>query len=325
MAKEGGEMKAIWLKGQKISIRDDIPMPVPVEGEALIRTLMAGICSTDLELLRGYYPYDGIPGHEFIGEVMAAPGADEWIGRRVVGEINLTCGVCPACLSGRGHHCLNRTVLGIMDRAGTMAEAFTLPLRNLVAIPEDIPNEEAVFSEPLAAAVQVLEQVHIAPEMRVVVVGAGRLGQLIARCLKLTGCDLLVVARRESARQALENHGIKPVLAGDLKDGVADVVVEATGAAEGFTLSRRLVRSAGTLILKSTFAGDVSVNLSSLVVDEITVVGSRCGSFSPAVRLLSAGLVSCADMIDSVYSMDEGLAAFDRAAMPGVFKVLLKP
>ncbi|HPH95802.1 MAG TPA: alcohol dehydrogenase catalytic domain-containing protein [Anaerolineaceae bacterium] len=325
MAKESGKMKAIWLENQKISFRRDVPAPVPGEGEALIRMIMSGVCSTDLELIRGYYPYTGVPGHEFVGEVVEAPGAEEWIGKRVAGEINLTCGVCPACLKGRSHHCLNRTVLGIMGHSGSMAEELVLPVKNLIALPDQIPNEEAVFVEPLAAAVQVLEQVHIAPGMRVVVVGAGRLGQLIARCLKLTGCDLKVVVRRESARKALEIHGIKAVAAEELTNGSADVVVEATGSAEGFDLSRRLVRAAGILVLKSTFAGDVSVNLSSLVVDEITVVGSRCGEFNPAVRLMAAGLVNCKDMIDSIYPLDQGVAAFERAAMPGILKVVLTP
>jgi threonine dehydrogenase-like Zn-dependent dehydrogenase len=290
---------------------------------ALIQLRMAGICSTDLEMLRGYYPFTGIPGHEFVGDVLAAPGNEAWVGKRVVGEINLTCGECEACLAGREHHCSNRTALGIQGHDGVLAERFTLPVRNLHEVPSSVPDDLAVFTEPLAAALEIQEQVQIQPGMRVLVVGAGRLGMLIAQTLRLTGCDLSVVVRRQAPADLLARYGIKTVFVDDVVENSADLVVEVTGSPDGFALSRKAVRPAGTLVLKSTFAGDVTLNLSAIVVDEIRLVGSRCGPFAPALRLLEAGLVDLRPLISARYPLSEGLAAMEKAAEHGVLKVLV--
>ena len=318
-------MKGLWLEEQKLSYREDLPIPEVAEGMALIKMRQAGVCATDLEMTHGYYPFTGIPGHEFVGEVVTAPGNDGWVGQRVVGEINVTCGKCAACQAGRRHHCANRTVLGILGHNGVLAEFFTLPIENLHKVPDSISDDAAVFTEPLAAALEIQQQVQIRPDMRVLVVGAGRLGLLIAQTLKLTGCDLRVVVRREKAARLLATWGIEAIDQADVEENSADLVVEVTGAPGGFELSRKAVHPAGTLILKSTFAGDVSLNLSALVVDEVTLVGSRCGPFAPALRLLAGGCVDPLPMVDARYVLSEGTAAFQKAAEQGVLKVLVTP
>ncbi len=317
-------MRGLWLKDQRLTLSDDLPIPEPQQGEALIKTRLAGVCATDLEMTRGYYPFTGVPGHEFVGEVAAAPGFEGWIGQRVVGEINLVCGACSACRAGRGHHCENRTVLGILGKDGVLAEYFTLPMENLHAVPEAVPDAAAVFTEPLAAALEIQEQVQVKPGMKVLVVGAGRLGLLIAQTLRLTGCDLAVAVRREAQAQLLAGWGIPAVDAHLVPAHSADLVVEVTGSPGGFSLARQAVRPGGTLVLKSTFAGDVNLNLSALVVDEITLVGSRCGPFEPAMRLLAAGLVDPLPMVAARYRLSEGVAAFEKAAERGVLKVLVE-
>jgi len=318
-------MKGLWLQDQQLTFRTDIPVPEPGEGEALIKTRLAGICATDIKMTHGYYPFTGVPGHEFVGEVAAAPGHEGWVSQRVVGEINLVCGQCGACRAGRTHHCEQRRVLGITDRDGVLAEYFTLPMENLHAVPEGVTDEAAVFTEPLAAALEIHEQVHIQPGMKVLVVGAGRLGLLIAQALKLTGCDLAVAVRREAPARLLADWGIPAVDVGRIPAHSADLVVDVTGSPAGFALSREALRPMGTLVMKSTFPGDVKLNLSSLVVDEITLVGSRCGPFAPALRLLAAGLVDTASMVDARYGFSEGLAAFEKSAEHGVLKVLVAP
>ncbi len=314
-------MNALWLENNQISLRD-IPQPQKPD-EALIKVRMAGICSTDLELVKGYYPYTGILGHEFVGEVVSAPDA-EWVGRRVVGEINAVCGTCEACLNGRSTHCENRTVLGIANRNGVFAEYTSLPLKNLYCVPDSVPDEHAVFVEPLAAALEIQEQIKLQKTDRVLLIGAGRLGQLIAQTLALTGCDLHVVARNLHAQQLLTARGIKVIADSDVQSQKWDVVIEATGSTDGFTLARRAVRPRGTMVLKSTYAGDMSVNISSIVVDEITVLGSRCGPFEPALRLLEKREVDPSVLISDRYKLTDALQAFEKAAQPGVLKVLLE-
>ena len=318
-------MKGLWLEDRQLTYREDLPAPEPGQGMALIKMRMAGLCATDLEMTHGYYPFKGVPGHEFVGQVVSAPKNEAWVGRRVVGEINLTCGSCSACQAGRSSHCAERSVLGILGHDGVFAEYFTLPVANLHAVPESLPDEAAVFTEPTAAALQIQEQVKIQPGMRVLVVGAGRLGILIVQTLRLTGCDLQVVVRREAQAEFLSNFGIEPVFSDAVTKGEADLVVEVTGSPDGFELSRKAVRPGGLLVLKSTFADHVSLNLSSLVVDEVTLVGSRCGPFEPALRLLESGLVDPLPMISTRFRLDQGLAAFKKAAEPGVLKVLITP
>lgn len=315
-------MNALWLEDNKISLRD-IPQPGK-PNEALIKIRRAGICSTDLELVKGYYPYTGVIGHEFVGEVIEAEDVS-WIGQRVVGDINVVCGQCEQCLNGRPTHCEHRTVLGIVNRDGTFAEYTTLPIANLHRVPDSVPDEMAVFTEPLAAALEIQDQIQIKPTDRVLLVGAGRLGQLIAQTLALTGCDLRVVARHPHQQILLKARGIRTITEEEIQPWRWDIVVEATGSPDGFSLARRAIRPRGTMVLKSTYKGDMSVNFSSVVVDEINLVGSRCGPFEPALRLMEARQVDPTVLIAAEFNLGEALKAFERAAETGVLKVLVEP
>lgn len=308
-------------------VRDDVPAPVPQPGEALVRVVCAGICATDVELARGYYPYAGVLGHEFVGVVedvhADAVVSRVWRGARVVGEINAACGVCGACARGHRTHCERRTVLGIVGRSGAFAEYLSLPVVNLHRVPDAVSTDAAVFTEPLAAALEIQEQVAIAAGQRVLVVGAGKLGQLVAQTLALTGCALVVACRSRGKAGLLEARGIATMAPGDIVSGSFDVAVECTGNASGFDLARRALRPRGTLVLKSTYAGALTLDASALVVDEIVVVGSRCGPFAPALDLLAAGRVDVAPLVHARYALRDGLEAFARAQRPGALKVLL--
>lgn len=318
-------MKALWLENRTLRFETDAAPPSPAPDEAVVRVTCAGICNTDLELVRGYYPYTGIPGHEFVGVVESAPYA-AWVGRRVVGEINATCGgACETCRAGRPTHCENRTVLGIVNRNGAFAERLALPVANLHAVPDDVADDVAAFTEPLAAALEIQQQVSIGPGMRVVVIGDGKLGNLIAQTLALTGSDLLVVGRNPAKLDLLTARGIPTGTLDDIVDRRADLVVECTGNPEGLALARRAVRPRGTVVLKSTYAGAVSVDLSGVVVDEITLLGSRCGPFAPALDLLARGGVDVGSLVHGRYPLAEGVEAFAHAARPGVLKVLVTP
>ncbi len=316
-------MRALYFNGA-LALQTDALPPIPPAGEALIRTQLAGICNTDLEIERGYMGFTGILGHEFVGVVESAPTAPHLEGQRVVGEINAYCGECPTCRRGETTQCPHRTTLGIDRRNGTMADYFTLPAKLLYPVPESIPGEWAVFTEPLAAACQILEQVHLRPTDRVVILGDGKLGLLVAQVLQLTGCNLLVVGKHPAKLAILQRRGIRTQLSTEpLPPHYADVVVEATGSPAGFATACRLTRPRGTLVLKSTFHGDVQFNLSRIVVDEITVVGLRCGPFAAALRLLEQRLVEVEPLIHARYSLDNGLAAFEQAKAPGALKVLI--
>jgi threonine dehydrogenase-like Zn-dependent dehydrogenase len=349
-------MQALWLENHRLDLRSVSEPSKP--GEALIRIRKAGICSTDLELVKGYYPFTGIPGHEFVGEVVSTPArlrhpppnpqqefrmisqkthadlGEGWgggaggglrVGDRVVGEINVTCGNCEQCLNGRSSHCENRTTLGITGRDGVFAEFATLPLANLHRVPASVPDELAVFTEPLAAALEIQQQVHIRPTDRVLVVGAGRLGQLIAQTLSLTGCNLHVVARHAYQQKILSERGIRIIDEEKIRHWCWDIVVEATGSPGGFSLARQAIRPRGTLVLKSTYKGELSVNFSSIVVDEVNIVGSRCGPFEPALRLIEKGEVDPSPLIAAEFKLGNALQAFERAAQAGVLKVLVTP
>ena len=315
-------MRALLLDG-KLKLVEDYPTPEPPPGEALIRVSVAGVCNTDLELLKGYHQFRGVPGHEFVGVVERAPAAEAWEGRRVVGEINVACGACPTCRANRPTHCPHRTTLGISGRDGAFAEYLTLPIANLHPVPGAIPDEVAVFTEPLAAACEIIQQVHLRPTDRVIVVGDGKLGLLCAQVLALTGCDLTVVGHHPEKLEIVARQGIATALANAGVEGGADVVVEATGHPGGYATARRLVRPRGTIVLKSTYHASLEVNLTKVVVDEITLVGSRCGPFAPALRLLERGLVEVVPLIQARYPFSEVLAAFEHAAQPGALKVLV--
>ncbi len=314
-------MNALWLQDNKLSLRD-ISQPRK-SNEALIKIRKAGICSTDLELVKGYYPYTGVIGHEFVGEVMEANDVS-WIGQRVVGEINVVCGQCEQCLNGRPTHCENRTVLGIVNRDGTFAEFTQLPITNLHRVPASVPDEMAVFTEPLAAALEIQEQIHIKPTDRVLLIGAGRLGQLIAQTLALTGCDLRVVARH-TQQDLLKRRGIRIIAEEEIQPWRWDIVVEATGSPSGFSLARGAIRPRGTMVLKSTYKGEMGVNFSSIVVDEINLIGSRCGPFDPALRLMESKQVDPTVLIANEFRLNDALKAFEHAAESGVLKVLVEP
>ncbi len=307
-------MRALWLEEQRLTIRD-VKAPVPPDGEKLVRVLLAGICNTDIELTRGYYPFSGIPGHEFVGEVD---------GKRVVGEINASCGSCEPCRNDRRTHCDRRSVLGIIGRNGAFAEYLTLPASNLHAVPDNVATEEAVFAEPLAAALEIQEQVDIMPDDRVLVVGDGKLGQLVAQTLALTGCQLSVAGRHRNKLARLEKLGIMRVAPHSIEPKTFDFAVECTGNPTGFALARKALRARGTLVMKSTYAGDLTFNASSLVVDEITLIGSRCGPMDRALEVLSSRAVDVSGLVDAAYSLNDAIAAFEHAQRPGVLKVLVK-
>jgi threonine dehydrogenase-like Zn-dependent dehydrogenase len=315
-------MRALLLD-EALRLVEDYPTPEPPPGEALIRVRLAGICNTDLELAKGYMQFHGVPGHEFVGVVERTPGAEEWEGRRVVGEINAACGTCSTCQAGRPTHCPHRTTLGISGRNGAFAEYLTLPVRNLHPVPDTVPDEIAVFTEPLAAACEILQQVHIRPTDRAVVLGDGKLGLLCAQVLALTGCDLITVGHHREKLNLLAQQGIPTAMEGDPIEAGADLVVEATGRPEGYAAARRLVRPRGTIMLKSTYHGSVDADLTMAVVDEITLVGSRCGPFAPALRLLERDIVNVTPLIQARYRLSEALAAFEHAARPGTLKILM--
>ncbi len=325
-------MKGLWLEQNQLSLRTSIPTPEPAAGEALIRVLQAGVCNTDLELLRGYYPYTGILGHEFVGIV--EQGSADLVGQRVVGEINASCGTCRFCQTRMPTHCEARTVLGIVNRNGAFADYLCLPTRNLHVVPDSVSTDAATFTEPLAAALEIQEQVAITPSDRILVIGDGKLGQLVAQTLALTGCDLLAVGRHRDKLANLEAFGIQTGFADALSTGrnsagIApksfDIAVECTGNPEGFAIALQSLRPRGTLVLKSTYAGNLSLDASAIVVDEITVVGSRCGPFPAALNLLAEGKIEVRSLIQARYPLTDGLAAFDHAQRRGTLKVLLEP
>jgi threonine dehydrogenase-like Zn-dependent dehydrogenase len=318
-------MKALTFD-KELQFIEDAPTPRR-EGECLVRVVLAGICNTDIEITRGYAGFQGILGHEFVGIVEEAPDQG-LIGKRVVGEINAGCGACPECLRGDARHCPSRTTLGIVGRDGSFAEYLSLPARNLFEVPEDVSDEEAVFTEPLAAAGEILEQTTITPDHRVAVIGEGKLGLLIAQVLRLTGCRLVVLGKHEEKLAIARRRGIETLVvaqASSLGPRSFDVVVEATGSPSGFESALNLVRPRGTLILKSTFFGGLRVDTARIVVDELTVLGSRCGRFPRALEMLKTRQVEVADMLSEVFPLEEGPRAFEVAPAPGVLKVLLRP
>ncbi len=299
----------------------NIPVPQMVAGEAIIAPRLAGICATDVHITRGYMHYQGVLGHEFVGTVVACDDPT-WLGQRVVGEINACCHHCPTCARGDEPHCPNRTTLGIDRRDGTMAERFRLPLANLHRVPAALTDEAAVFTEPLAAALEIVEQSHLRPTERIAIVGDGKLGLLVAQVLRLTGAEIVVVGRHPERWSLLQAQGI--TVTGDAPAVAArhwDVAVDCTGSPAGLETARRLVRPRGRLVLKSTFHGSSPLDLSLLVVDEIALIGSRCGPFAPALRLLERGLIETAPLIHAIYSLAAAEQAFEAAQ--GQLKVLL--
>jgi alcohol dehydrogenase len=303
----------------------DIDPPRPRPGEALLRLRLAGVCSTDLHITRGYMGFEGTLGHEFVAEVEEAEDR-RWIGRRVVGEINLACGSCARCRRGLGRHCATRTVLGILGKDGCFQERFTLPVANLHPVPDDVPDALAVFAEPLAAAHEILEQLHVAPGTRAVVLGDGKLGSLCAQVLHHAGARVTLVGRHRRKLDLAAAVGIDTALAdAPLADDAFALAVEATGSPAGFERARALLEPRGTLVLKSTFHGALTLETAPIVIDELTVLGSRCGPFPPAVDALAAGRIDPRPLVDATFPLRDGLAALEAAAARGAAKVLLAP
>jgi threonine dehydrogenase-like Zn-dependent dehydrogenase len=311
-------VRALRWDGSRLALARDLPPPTPAPGDALVRVALAGICRTDVEITRGYLDFRGTLGHEWVGRVVAA-GDPQLVGRRVVGEINLACGRCALCAAGLGRHCPTRRVLGIAGADGAFADLIVVPERNLHLVPDGIPDTAAVFTEPLAAACEILEQIGAVSGARAVVLGAGKLGLLVAQVLVRAGAEVIVAARHpaQQARAArLGITGVTPQLG-------ADLVVDATGNADGLRQALALVRPRGIVVLKTTVAGEHRLDLAPAVVNEITLVGSRCGRFAPALEALADGTVAVEPLIDAVVPLDEGVAAFDRAAAAGAMKILL--
>lgn len=314
-------MLAAWIENGSVELRG-LPRPRPRKGEALIRVHCAGICNTDLELLAGYYGFRGVPGHEFVGTVVE--GSPRWLGRRVAGEISLGCGRCPQCAAGMRRHCPRRRVLGILNHPGALAEFLVLPEENLHEIPRSVPDEEAVFCEPLAAACEILEQVRIPRAAPVAVLGDGKLGLLCAQALAAAGAQVVLFGRHPERSRWLARRGIR------LQDGARrpsrafPFVVEATGSAAGLEEALQLVAPRGTVVLKSTTHEPVRADLSKLVVvPEVTLVGSRCGPFPKALRLLSQRRVETAPLVHGRLNLADVAEAFRKAAAPGALKVLV--
>jgi alcohol dehydrogenase len=316
-------MKAFFF--DKTAGLAEVAVPVPRPGEALVKVRMAGICNTDLEITRGYMGFRGILGHEFVGTVEDSPDSGQ-VGTRVVGEINAGCGTCSACREGLERHCADRTVMGILGRDGALAEYLRLPARNLVPVPDGVPDAKAVFTEPLAAALEILEQVKIRPADRVAIIGDGKLGLLICTVLRLTGCDLHLVGKHPEKTALAARLGVRVVSLDSFSPGRDrfDVVVEASGNRTGWDLAVKSVKPRGTLVLKSTFHGSMDFNPAPLVIDEVTVVGSRCGQFAPALRLMDQGLVDPTPLISEIFPFARTEEAFARCREGNALKVLVE-
>ena len=332
-------MRALVFHNNMLTLEKSYQRPDLQPGEALIRVLQVGVCNTDIEITRGYLSFEGIVGHEFVGiveSVHEGPGASSptyLIGKRVVGEINVAChrSDCTFCRRGMPTHCPNRTTLGILNRNGAFADYLTLPIENLHPVPDTISDEEAVFVEPLAANFEMAEQVHIKPTDTVVVLGDGKMGQLAAQVLALTGCAVTIIGKHKEKLALAAQRGIQTEIVGaqfiapiSPIYGRADIVVECTGSSQGLELAMQLVRPRGTIILKSTVADKSTLNLAPIVIDEIRVQGSRCGPFAPAIRALSQRTIDVRPLISARYSLKDGVAAFEHASRPGVLKVLVR-
>jgi threonine dehydrogenase-like Zn-dependent dehydrogenase len=317
-------VKALVVDKEAHDVRlEERPDPQPRPGEALVGVRMAGICGTDLELAQGYLDFGGVIGHEFVGRVEACDSAPEWVGRRVVAELNCACGECATCRRGLALHCERRTVLGIQGRDGALAERLAVPVANLHEVPAAVGDEHAVFTEPLAAALEVLEQVHVCPSHEVLLLGDGRIAQLVAQVLLLTGCELTACGRHEAKLALMRRRGARTVLAEELPERRFDVVVEATGRPDGPAQAVAHCRARGTVVLKTTVHGSAGVPAVPVVVDEITVVGSRCGPFQAALRLLEGGAIEVTQLISGIYPLPRAREAFAYARGREVLKVLV--
>jgi threonine dehydrogenase-like Zn-dependent dehydrogenase len=335
-------MRALYWDGRELRVHSAYPTPKlrmedggsrivgatggrPAnEGQpALVKIHLAGICSTDLEIFKGYMGFKGVPGHEFVGTV--ADGPKEFVGKRVAGEINFGCGDCHSCRRDLSRHCANRRVMGILNADGAFAEYVAVPAGNLHEIPENVSDEEAVFTEPLAAALEILTQTQLDPDDEVLVLGDGKLGNLCAQALRLTGAKVTALGKHADKLALIKKAGVRTMQLADWRPRQFDVVVEATGSASGLDLALGAVRPRGTLILKSTIAGNHQVSLAPIVINEINVIGSRCGAFPDALAALTAKQVAVTPLIERIYSLQDGLEAVQHAAARGARKILVQP
>ncbi len=307
---------------RNLEFRADYPDPVAAPGESVVRVSLAGICGTDLEIARGYMQYRGVPGHEFAGRAVESKNP-ALRGRRVVGEINAGCGRCATCAGGLGRHCPDRTVLGILGRDGAFAEFLRLPDANLIVIPDSIPDELAVFTEPVAAAYEIFEQLHLSRNQAIAVIGDGRLGAIVALALKGEKYQPIVAGHHREKLARLAGLGLYVAEESSIRDKF-EVVIDCSGRPSGFRRAVEIVRPRGKIILKSTAAAAAEINLAPIVVNEITVIGSRCGRFEPALAALAAGKIDPRPLVDGIFALDDGLAAFEAARNPLNFKILLR-
>lgn len=318
-------MKAIVFN-KELKLDKNYDKPVAKEGEALVKVKLAGICNTDYEITKGYMGYNGILGHEFVGVVEETNSTDKsFVGKRVAGEINFGCEKCDWCAKGLQRHCMSRSTLGIWQKDGCFAEYVTIPLTNLIEIPENVSNEEAVFIEPLAAAIEILEQLHIKPYEKVLVLGDGKLGLTTAITLTSSGLDVTLIGKHQNKLDIAKAQNVKTKLLQETEiKKEYDVVVEATGSLSGFETSIASVKPRGTLVLKSTIAASKEFNFAPIVIDEITVLGSRCGQFKPALRYLENKKIDFTPFISATYDIDDAIEAFDKNKEKDTLKVLLK-
>ncbi len=315
-------MKALCFDGESVVLETDRDVPHVPEDFALVRMTHAGICNTDLEITRGYMGFTGVLGHEFVGVIESGPA--HLTGKRAVAEINFACGVCAMCERRLGRHCPNRTVMGILGQDGAFAERVAVPVRNLHVVPDGVPDRSAVFTEPLAAAFEILEQIPNVENLETVLLGDGKLGLLIAMVLHRAGAKVLLVGKHPAHLDIAGACGIATTHLDAWDRTPRDLVVDATGSATGFAMAVAATRPRGTFVLKSTVADDTPASLAPLVINEVTVVGSRCGPFGPALAALADGTVDPRDMIVEDFALDEGVAAFEKAGTRGTLKVLLR-
>jgi threonine dehydrogenase-like Zn-dependent dehydrogenase len=330
------QLKALVFKNG-LRYQTDYPIPVPKDDEALIRVTHAGICNTDLEIIKGYMGFQGIPGHEFVG-IVEKCGEANLTGKRVVGEINVGCGECDFCKNRMRNHCAGRSVLGILNRDGAFAEYITLPVENLHEVPDSVTNEEAVFTEPLAAAFEILQQISVKPSDKVCVLGDGKLGLLVGQVLATTKCDLVVMGKHKEKLNILKEMGINTEIVSadtvgvryavpipkDAQGGKFDIVVDCTGSPSGIEKALWIVKPRGTIVLKTTVADNIPLDINQFVIREITLVGSRCGPFPPAIRAIEKKQIDLLPLVSGRLSLNRGVEAFQLASKKGVLKVILE-
>lgn len=315
-------MRALVYK-KELEYLTDYPVPRPKHGEALIRVTHAGICNTDIEITRGYMGFNGVPGHEFVG-IVEKCGDKSFLGKRVVGEINLGCGKCPCCRKQMQNHCPDRSVLGILNKDGVFAEYATLPVGNLHKIPNSISDEEAVFIEPLAAAYEIIDQVGISSSDKVCVLGDGKLGLLSAQVIATTGSRLTAVGRHREKLSILDEIGINTGLSSDFKERYFDIVIDCTGSPSGIRTALQIVKPRGIIVLKTTTANKIQIDMNQFVINEISLIGSRCGPFLPAIKAIRSRQIDLYPLITYIYPIEEGVKAFQHASSKGALKVILR-